>query len=179
MHTRRSVAATNPVPSLAECGGSQRTLGINCLYFLMMIMLFACRIRGETHSVRKSTVPKNISIRCWSGPTIVFAGQVRSGRQENQAPPGALSDRVFNDSAQVTEYIAEHLGYKEAISSVMRTFSCTPGTLGPLGPPEWVASAFGSQVPICLDPTWFRQPGPLVADAKYRPPECSMPEGPT
>ncbi|CAE7513306.1 eef1akmt3 [Symbiodinium natans] len=55
------------------------------------------------------------------GPAIVFAGQVRSGRQENQ----------------VTGYIADHLGYNE--------------------------------VPVCLDPTWFRQTGsPLVADAKYR-----------
>eukprot|EP00439_Symbiodinium_sp_Y106_P080043 s856_g18.t2 len=71
---------------------------------------------------------QEICCRNQPGPTIVFAGQVRSGRQENQ----------------VTEYIAEHLGYKE--------------------------------VPICLDPTWFRQPGPLVADAKYRLMRLEPPE---
>ncbi|CAE7347347.1 eef1akmt3 [Symbiodinium microadriaticum] len=71
---------------------------------------------------------QEICCRSRPGPTIVFAGQVRSGRQENQ----------------VTEYIADHLGYKE--------------------------------VPVCLDPTWFRQPGPLVVDAKYRLMRLEPPE---
>ena len=81
----------------------------------------------------------------------------------------SVRNRVCYDCVQVTEYIADHLGYKEANLRVMH---CVFVLWGQFATP---ASAFRGEVPVCLDPTWFRQPGPLVVDAKYRPHDCMVP----
>ena len=62
----------------------------------------------------------------------------------------------------MTEYIAEHLGYKEAAVSLDQGQQSLASPI--------LRVALG-QVPACVDPTWFHLPGsPLVAEAKYRLP---------